>query len=248
MDRVWACLLCSQAATSTAPEARDVEVESSFASEEGSRRSEVTAAEAGADADADALLSEGFDIWEQLIGGSCSTSSSALAENAIPSPSAPQSTPLRSTDAALRVDEAFRAAHSMQHHATGNTLSPHRISGTTTGVILQQLLHFVQLVQQCSSSTALQLSPLPLGNFAMQHHEDELNRLARICSRNKQANMAYAGIGKPRAHKQTLIAVDANAHSLVRNVEHATQPRLGPLLQPAKAGVRDWRPAGAPFA
>ena len=136
----------------------------------------------------------------------------------------------------------------MQHHATGNTLLPQRICGAATGVNLQQLLHFVQLVQQCSSSTALQLSPLPLGNFTMQHNEDELNRLARICSRNKQANMAYAGIGKSRAVRHTLNATDTSAHKPGSSVQDASQPRRGSLLHSAKGRVRDWRPAGVLFA
>ena len=202
-----------------------------------------------ADPDLDPLLREGLDIWGQLTGSPCSNSDCSLQDSITGNLPATQQTATQApaaviTAASDRVDEAFRAAHSMQHHAAPRDQHTHRLSGPTTGVSLQQLLSFVQLVQQSSSSAALQLAPLPLGDFTMQHQQDELNRLARICSRNKQANMAYAAIGKPKAYRQPLIAVHANAQGQVQAAPGATQPSFRPMLQPAHAGVRNWRPAG----
>lgn len=237
MDRLWTCLHAAQpAGVSVNPESDASPLQNAPADTQA-HRTEA----ASHDADTDALLKEGLDVWEQLIG----YSPLDLKDGRTSVPLDPQASQL-STAAHMRVDEAFRAAHSMQSHAAASKQRTTKM----TGISMQQLLYFVQLVQQCSSIVAIQLLTDPVQSLA-QHQAEELDRLARICNRNKQTNMAYTGIGKTRMHRQPLAVISSNTPDKVTVAHAARQTMRSPVQQGVVSGTKHWRPSGVnllPFA
>ena len=63
------------------------------------------------------------------------------------------------------------------------------------GVSLNQLLSFMQIVQQQTSSSGFDPAFVPAFSSLSLQQRIELLRLGQTCSQNKQANMAYVGIG-----------------------------------------------------
>ena len=135
--------------------------------------------------------------------------------------------------------------------AQQHLLSQHKdgTKSTMHGVSLQQLLAFAQHVQQHSSGThpvqtaaLLQAAPTDCQNA-------ELDKVARFCSQNKLANMAYVGIGNRRVQQQSPLqlkaapdrdlvrsASPAEAHCQHPDTINKWQPR-GELLPSAQLGL-----------
>ena len=140
----------------------------------------------------DSLLSQGFDLWQQLTGGmdADDAQDSQLIDleqpEVFPVPMADSSSPTCVSHAKSRpVPQPVRVQTSGMH-----------------GVSLQQLLSFVQLVQQQSTVISPAGESLPAMGGSSQQQLEELNRLARMCSLNKHANMTYIGIGNRKLHQQ----------------------------------------------
>ena len=143
---------------------------------------------------ADSLLSQGFDLWQQLTGG-------MDAHNAQDSQLVDLQRP-----AVFSVPTAESSGSTCVSHAKSHPLcQPVQLQKSGMhGVSLQQLLSFVQLVQQQSNVISPAGGPLPaVGGLSLQQLA-ELNRLARMCSLNKQANMTYIGIGNRKVHQQPI--------------------------------------------
>ena len=231
VDRLWSCLHTSQPANHATSSA----VDSTLAANSSVAVSNHPTQDSPHDGRPDALLMEGLDVWEQLIGAAISGADPSPSEGSQYVPPK-QHHVQHSTAAHTRVDEAFRTAHSMQSHAAASKQHCSRMAG----VSLQQLMYFVQLVQQCSSAVTIQLLAQPVQGLAQQH-ADELNRLACICSRNKQTNMAYTGIGKPKMCRQPLAVISTHE---VRALHSARQGMQSPTQKAVHAEVRHWRPSG----
>ncbi len=138
----------------------------------------------------DSLLSQGFDLWQQLTGGmdADDAQDSQLVDLEQPDPMADSS-------------GSTRVSHAKSHPLR----QPVRVQKSGMhGVSLQQLLSFVQLVQQQSTVISPAGGPLPAMGGLSQQQLAELNRLARMCSLNKQANMTYIGIGNRKVHQQPI--------------------------------------------
>ena len=142
----------------------------------------------------DSLLSQGFDLWQQLTGG-------MDADDAQDSQLVDLKRP-----AVFPVPMADSSGSTLVSHANRHPLrQPVRVQKSGMhGVSLQQLLSFVQLVQQQSTVISPAGAPLPAMGGLSQQQLAELNRLARMCSLNKQANMAYIGIGNRKLHQQPI--------------------------------------------
>ena len=231
VDRLWSCLHTSQPANHATSSAVDSPLVTSSLVEVSNHPTQDSLH----DGRPDALLMEGLDVWEQLIGAASSDADAGLSEGS-QYVLQKQHHVQHSTASHTRVDEAFRTAHSMQSHAAASK----QHSGRMAGISLQQLMHFVQLVQQCSSAVGIQLLAQPVQGLAHQH-ADELNRLACICSRNKQTNMAYTGIGKPKMCRQPLAVVSSHD---IRALHSARQGMHSPTQKAVHAEVRHWRPSG----
>lgn len=136
----------------------------------------------------DTLLSQSIDVWQQLIGGSGS-----LAPVHVHDPCQPDAAVAAGVDISSSV-----LATSTKRPASVDKSVMH-------GISLPKLLSFVQLVHQqssCLSTTKMPSAPA-LGAVSQQQ-QTELSRLARICSQNKQANMAYVGIGRSKLPQQAV--------------------------------------------
>ena len=142
----------------------------------------------------DSLLSQGFDLWQQLTGGMDidDAQDSQLVDLERP--------------AVFPVAMAESAGSTCVSHAKSHPLrQPVRVQRSGMhGVSLQQLLSFVQLVQQQSTVSSPARGSLPAMGGLSQQQLAELNRFARMCSLNKQANMAYIGIGNRKLHQQPI--------------------------------------------
>ncbi|KAA6426822.1 MAG: hypothetical protein FRX49_03147 [Trebouxia sp. A1-2] len=142
----------------------------------------------------DSLLSQGLDLWQQLTGGmdadDAQDSQLVDLERA-----AVFSVPMADSSGLTRVSRAER--HPLRQPVHVQKSGMH-------GVSLQQLLSFVQLVQQQSTVISPAGEALPAIGGLSQQQLAELNRLARMCSLNKQANMTYIGIGNRKLHQQPI--------------------------------------------
>lgn len=232
VDRLWSCLHTSHSTDSTAANSN------SYAAPTSGQTSHHPISATVPEAEADALLMEGLDVWEQLVGYSFSTPSSESSSASPPAASRQAHSDL-SNAVHTRVDDAFRTAHCMQIHAAAGKHD----SDKMTGVLLQQLLFFVQLVQQCSSAVAIQVVSQPMHTSA-QHDAAELDRLARVCSRNKQNNMAYVSIGKSKMYRRPLRAISMNTPDQREGTKVVRQATHSPGQQTMHAGTRRWRPSG----
>lgn len=153
----------------------------------------------------DSLLSESLHLWQQLTGEADLSPGSAHADL-----TQPPKTPLQVSAGSPShvVPLTMHTGESINSTANQQILSPQQHKearkSDAHGVRLQQLLSFVQLVQQHSSGTGLAetLATASLQTSMSSQQAAELDKIACICSQHKQANMAYKGIGNSRVQQQ----------------------------------------------
>ncbi len=182
----------------------------------------------------DSLLSQGFDLWQQLKGGKDADDAQDSQFGDLERP-AVVPVPMADSSSSTRVSHAKR-------HPWHQPVQVQR-SGMH-GVSLQQLLSFVQLVQQQSTVISSAGAALPAMGGSSQQQLAELNRLARMCSLNKQANMTYIGIGNRKLHQQPIRqAGTAMGMQPLQTGSQADAVVMGP-----KKGVEKlrWQPRGEP--
>ena len=221
-----------QAAEAAPPQAAEATLAESaaYADLQQDLKSSVVPEEQNQVNSSDLLLNESIDAWQQLVS---STSKPEASQN---SPNPAQAffegvSDAHATGCSLHEDTAALGRHSHANHSKSGM----------QGVSLQQLLSFVQLVQQQTSNSVSAASTLPAFKDLSPQQCAELDRLARMCSENKQANMAYVGIGN-RKH----FPLGSSGHS--RGTGHqasAVQPvRLKRLGSPDGITDSKWHPQG----
>ena len=187
----------------------------------------------------DTLLCECVDLWQQLIGeeplgkavpavnSQTPTNPSAISA-AKPGPNSPspvhiaESMCSTSDQPAQQKPQLKEGAKSVMH-----------------GVSLQQLLAFVQHVQQHSCGGQAVQTPALLQAALTGCQNAQLDRIARICSQNKLANMAYMGIGKRRVQSQSPLQLKAaDGRALGRTAGHAEAHSQHPDT------TKKWQPRG----
>ena len=179
----------------------------------------------------DSLLSEGLDLWQQLMGD---VDVSLEAAHAVYSPAPTVPLPANAAKPSLPSPLPVCTAESMC--STTDQPAQPKVHlqlkevprSSMHGVSLQQLLSFVQLVQQHSSGSQT-VQPAPVLQATLtQRQNAALDRMARMCSQNKQANMAYVGIGNRRVQQQLPLQLRAaHAKASGMSTDHAmTQGRI----------------------
>ena len=200
----------------------------------------VSSTEADNEAESfDSLLSQGLDLWQQLTGEMdfvhgespcCMGKSDQLV--VVP---------------AAKVDSSSLTTAS--HSKPTQLWQPAQLKRSGIhGVTLQQLLSFVQLVQQQSSSNAPAAESVLLTGAATQQQQAELSRLARTCSQNRLTNLTYSGIGNRKLQQQPLV------QSRLPGTDHApgmhavtadgSQRPVALAVQLSDADRSGWQPRG----
>ena len=152
----------------------------------------------------DSLLSEGFDLWQQLTATAANSLEPSYAKH-----SPPDNAASPSFESALPSCGAPHRASIVSNQAMQQKQSKEVRTSNVSGVSLPSLLSFVQLIQQHSSGACA--APAAQRSTVDSQHSAELYNIARICSQNKQANMAYMGIGNMKVHQQPQRQVAAAA-------------------------------------
>lgn len=144
----------------------------------------------------DSLLSQGLDLWQQLTGDVDS-----VHDN---SPEHKGGCDHAAETHAAKVDSSSLTCAS--HPKLTQLWQPARVkSSGMHGVTLQQLLSFVQLVQQQNSSSIPAAEAVLVAGAATQQQQAELSKLAHTCSQNRLTNLTYSGIGNRKLHQQPLV-------------------------------------------
>lgn len=156
----------------------------------------------------DTLLCEGLDLWQQLIGEEPSSIGAAhTMHSQTPSGSGSAATP--------GLNSSLHAAESMcstsDQPAARKQPLQHKgaIKSNMHGVSLQQLLAFVQHVQQHSRGSQAEPTAAFLQAALTDRRSAELDRITRVCSQNKLANMAYVGISNRKMQRQSPLQLKA---------------------------------------
>lgn len=192
----------------------------------------------------DVLLSQGINLWQQLIGEASFSHEPAHAAQTH-APTTP--VPVNAAKPAPDVTLSFSPAESMC--STTNRPLQHTLqvkAGAKAhmhGVSLQQLLAFVQLVQQQNSGIPAANAAADLQVALTDRQNAVLDKIAQTCSQNKQANMAYVGIGKSRVQQQSLQQPRAVHDRASASLAHHGQKQQE--QQPAL--THKWQPGGALF-
>ena len=140
----------------------------------------------------DTLLSQSIDVWQQLIGGSGSLAPVHVHDSCQPDAAVAAGVDISSSVLATSTKDPM-----LGRPAPVDKSVMH-------GISLPKLLSFVQLVHQQSSCLSTTVPSAPALGAVSQQQQTELSRLARICSQNKQANMAYVGIGRSKLPQQAV--------------------------------------------
>ncbi len=183
----------------------------------------------------DSLLNQSLDVWQQLTGE---------AEN--------ETLPTQAFDfaqpAALFVAKAQKVnVEGANRVAAPQLWHPPQVKRAGMhGVNLQQLMSFVQLVQQQrkkDTSTAVVAHALGAGS---EQPSAELGRLARMCSQNKQANMAYIGIGNQKLYQQSMghLGAAPDHAAGTQLIMARCQGDAIAVQQETSAGQGRWQPRG----
>ena len=176
----------------------------------------------------DSLLSQGFDLWQQLTGG---MDANDAQDSQLVDPE--QLDPMADSSGLPRVSHA--KTHPLRQPVRVQKSGMH-------GVSLQQLLSFVQLVQQQSTVISSAGAALPAMGGLSQEQLAELTRLARMCSLNKQANMTYIGIGNRKVHQQPIR--QAGTAMGMQPLQTGSQADAGVVGQQEGVEKLRWQPRG----
>ena len=152
----------------------------------------------------DTLLCESIDQWQQLIGEKPLSIEVAHAMNSqTPAHASASNATKHGSGSPLPVPSAESMYLTSDQPAQQKLPSQLKegIKSAMHGISLQQLLAFVQHVQQHSCD----IQPVPTAAFLQAALTDcqnaELDKIARKCSQNKLANMTYVGIGNKRVQQ-----------------------------------------------
>ncbi len=180
----------------------------------------------------DNLLSQGFELWQQLTGGMDADDAQDSQLVDLEQPAA-FSVPMADSSSPTHVSHAKR--HFLRQPVRVQKSGVH-------GVSLQQLLSFVQLVQQQSTVISPAGGSLPAMGGLSQQQLAELNRLARMCSLNKHANMTYIGIGNRQVHQQA--TRQAGTAMGMQPLQTGSQADAGVVGQQQGVEKLRWQPRG----
>ena len=192
----------------------------------------------------DTLLCEGIDLWQQLTGEEpLSIEAKHAVYSRTPANSSPISAAMPCQDSPLPVCIVESMCSTSDQPPQQQLFSQPKdgIKSTMHGVSLQQLLAFVQHVQQHSGG----IQPVPTAAFLQAALDDcqnaELDKIAGLCSQNKLANMTYVGIGNRRVQRQSPMQLKAAPdRDLGGSAGYAEAPCQHPDT------VNKWQPRGEP--
>ncbi len=182
----------------------------------------------------DSLLSQGFDLWQQLTGG---MDADDAQDSQLVDLEQPEVFPVPMADSSSLTHVSHANAQPFRQPVRVQKSGMH-------GVSLQQLLSFAQLVQQQSTVISPGGESLPAMGGLSQQQLAELNRLARMCSLNKQANMTYIGIGNRKLHQQP--TRQAGTAMGMQPLQPGSQADAGVVGQQQGVEKLRWQPRGEP--
>ena len=182
----------------------------------------------------DTLLCEGLDLWQQLIGAEPSSIGTAHAVHS-QTPTGNAATPGLGSPLHLHAESMCSTSDQPAQHKQPVQLKEGKKS-TMHGVSLQQLLAFVQHVQQHSRGSQAEQTAALLQAALTDRQRAELDRITRVCSHNRLANMAYVGIGNRRMQQQSPLQLKAPCDKTSSTSAcHARAPSQRP---------HNWQPGG----
>lgn len=189
----------------------------------------------------DTLLSQGIDLWQQLIGkANFSHTPAHAADSQASSMPLPVNAAEPTPDVPLSISPAqsmFSATDQPSHQKLQVKADA---KSNMHGVSLQQLLAFVQLMQQHSSGSQTVHPAVNLQTGRTERQNADLDKLARVCSQNKQANMAYMGIGNSRVQQQSL----RQWRSVHDRASGVSAHHAGKQQKQQPALIHKWQPRG----
>lgn len=186
----------------------------------------------------DSLLSQGLDLWQQLTGDVDSVHGEPPCHmGECDHPAATHAAKVDSSSLTCAV-----------HPKPTQLWQPARVkSSGMHGVTLQQLLSFVQLVQQQNSSSVPAAEAVLLTGAITQQQQAELGRLAHTCSQNRLTNLTYSGIGNRKLHQQLLARPSSPGprHAPgTHAVTASSQKSVAVVVQLPSADRVGWHPRG----
>lgn len=180
----------------------------------------------------DSLLAQGFDLWQQLTGGMVAD---GAQDSQLVDLEQPAAVPVPMADSSSLTHVSHAKSHPLRQPLQVQQSGMH-------GISLQQLLSFVQLVQQQSTVISPAGKSLPAMEGLSQQQLAELNKLARMCSLNKQANMTYIGIGNRKVHQQPIR--QAGTAMGMQPLQPGSQADAGVVGQQQGVEKLRWQPRG----
>lgn len=185
----------------------------------------------------DTLLCEGLDLWQQLIGEEPSSIGAAHTVHS-QTPTGSTATPGLSSSLHVRAAESMCSTSDQPAQHKQPVQRREGSKSAMHGVSLHQLLAFVQHVQQHSRGSQAEETAGLLQAALTDRQGAELDRITRVCSQNKLANMAYVGIGNRRMQRQSpLQLIAARDRTSGTSACHAKAPSQRP---------NNWQPRGKP--
>ena len=146
----------------------------------------------------DSLLNESFGVWQQLTG------EAGLCQEPAETPCSQPFTGLQPSDPCSLMSSMSQDGDIALMSATEQSLQLKQAKRATMhGASLLQLLEFVQLVQQHSSGVIPAQQAEAVQGSGSSPQLAAIDRIARMCSQHKQANMAYTGIGNSKHWQQS---------------------------------------------
>lgn len=253
VNSLWQLLAGTQSQCNSATHRTKVSPSPSSNKAAGLKCLQPDAAAANQAESCDTLLCESIDLWRQLIGEEPLSIEAAHAVNSqTPANHSAISAAKPDPDFPLPVHTADSMCSTSDQPASQKLPLQLKegIKSTMHGVSLQQLLAFVQHVQQHSGGGQAVQTAAFLQAALTDRQNAQLDRIARICSQNKLANMAYVGIGNRKFQSQSILQLKAaDGRTLGRSAGHAEahsqhpdttkkwQPRGGERCLSAKLGL-----------
>lgn len=184
----------------------------------------------------DTLLCEGLDLWQQLTGEEPSSLGAPHTHTHSRTPTGSAAIPGLGSPLHVHGAESMCSTSNQPAAQKQPLQRKEGIKSTMHGVSLQQLLAYVQHVQQHSRGSQAEQTAALLQAALTDSRSAELDRITRMCSQNKLANMAYVGIGNRRMQRQSPLQLKAACDKTSgTSACHAKAPSQRP---------HNWQPRG----
>lgn len=235
VDSLWQLLAGSQSECKSATHGTKVSPSPSSGKAPGLKYLQPDEAAANQADSCDTLLCESMELWHQLIGQEPRSIEAARAVNTqTPTNPSAISAAKPGQDFPLSVETAKSLCSTSDQPAQQKVRAKKGTKSAMHGVSLQQLLAFVLHVQQHSSRGQ---SAASLQAALTDRQNTELNKIARMCSHNKLANMTYVGIGNSRVQRLSPLQLKAAPGRAVGRCTghaeaHSQHPDLTNKLRP----------------